>query len=133
MERLYKSRPDRLLTRSFSLQIMLMLVALLCIWLGVQIKWIRDRHRAIDWCMTHDGGISLDGSATAPWSIGIFGERGYRTIHTCGYYQGKRKCPWNIRSLFPEASTAFSGPNTVVGEVEPLYDDEDGNPVHAPE
>src|SRR5689334_19564886 len=62
----------------FSLRTLFVLVTLLSIFLGfvgVQIKWIHDRHTAEAWVRRHHAlGASSVVTAPAPWSIRVFGE-----------------------------------------------------------
>src|SRR5713101_1137558 len=37
----------------FSLRTLFVLLTLFCVWLGVQVKWIQDRHKALDWVEAH--------------------------------------------------------------------------------
>ena len=41
-------------------------------WLGVQVKWIRDRHEALENLATPPG----VGELSAPWPLRLFGENG---------------------------------------------------------
>jgi len=90
----YKPRPALWLTWRFSLRTLFVLVSLLCVWLGVQVQWIRDRHEALRQHRGLENGtigvksnrmpnrpIILRGeSAKAPWSLRIIGERGIKTL-----------------------------------------------------
>ena len=88
------SAPPRRRWFRFSLRTFFVLLTIFCVWLGVQVKWIRDRHEALQ---LHDsisvdfyGGIIVEGGgsrmishspkAKAPWGIRIFGEAGVGTI-----------------------------------------------------
>jgi hypothetical protein len=83
---LYHPRPER--WPQFSLRGLLIVVTLLggaLGWLGVQIKWIHDRHEALSTnCEeTMDPDASLDDEAktvAAPGPLGLFGEPGYPAI-----------------------------------------------------
>jgi len=49
----------------FSLRTVLVLLTLFCVWLGVQVKWIRDRHDVLArYPKTSDSACP-----SAPWSI----------------------------------------------------------------
>lgn len=69
----------------FSLGTMFAAVTVLCIWLGVQVKWIRDRSDAREWLKRHDCVVWGDEwhvagkrwiVRNAPWTIRIMGEPG---------------------------------------------------------
>ena len=68
-----------------SLRTLLILIALVAVWLGVQVKWIQDRHAALRWldkrgsysiAVTGEGG----GPYPAPWQIRMLGEQGTMLI-----------------------------------------------------
>jgi hypothetical protein len=51
-------------------------------WIAIQLKWIQDRHEALDWVMNINARGNIRSLVTgrsrwmpAPWSIRIFGER----------------------------------------------------------
>jgi len=67
---LYNSRPARWLTWSFSLRTLFVLVTVFCVWLGVHVKWIKDRHEMLK---SHPLQIVRD-IDKAPWSLRILGE-----------------------------------------------------------
>ena len=58
MSHLYLSRPERLPFR-FSLRTFLLLLTVFGVWLGVQVKWVRDRHDALEWLRS--------GRISSPW------------------------------------------------------------------
>jgi hypothetical protein len=63
----------------YSLRTLFVLVTVFGIWLGVQVKWIRDRHEALNWLRESE--LTYDyGSAPAPWSIRVLGESGIQMI-----------------------------------------------------
>src|ERR1051325_1994022 len=79
----------------FGLRTLFMLVTILGVWLGVQVKWIRGRHEAIAHHKLLNGEIVRYAKwpvhsnlifirpaevAKAPWSIRILGETGINTI-----------------------------------------------------
>jgi|SRR6185295_5946962 len=115
MTSLYHPRPERWpqvsLKGFFAL---VTLVGALC-WLGVQMKWIRDRHEAIQWAVrnhlrvgtvrvpTVDGGGDGDEPPSAPWSIRILGEPGIKTLRYNARNDGSYSDS-TLKSLFPEAS-----------------------------
>jgi hypothetical protein len=71
-----RSTPRRWLR--FSLKTLLALVTVLCVWwLGIQMKWIHDRHGAWPWVMEHRaqlGGMEPDESTYFPWTLRLLGE-----------------------------------------------------------
>jgi len=89
---LYHPRPER--WPQVSLRGFFMLVALsgvLC-WLGVQVKWITNRHEALSGRLAMIGG-------KAPWSLRIVGEPGIEAI----WYTGDPEEWRQLQVLFPEA------------------------------
>lgn len=92
---------------TFSLRTFFVLLTVFGVWLGVQLKWIRDRHEAAD-----RFGFYLLDEAAAPWSLRIFAERGYEAIGvlvddpdhpTADEQRIKRE----LEQLFPEADVFF--------------------------
>jgi hypothetical protein len=81
----------------FSLRTLFVVVTMACVWLGMQVKWIRDRQRAIDTV----SGWSL--GARAPWSIRLLGEQGVDRIVLDPQTAKKRERVQQLRHLFPEA------------------------------
>jgi len=70
-------------------------------WLGVQVKWIRDRHDRMNrarWA------FSVPSHHDAPWSIRILGEKGVSAIvkHD-GHSSESRRRYHELHQLFPEA------------------------------
>jgi len=118
---LYKPRPERWLTLRVSLKAVFALMTLLSVWLGVQSKWIRDRHeavrdhRALDDIVRWRMGINRaftqpDEHCQAPWSIRILGEPGAKTIFVESlhdpfktYYERCEVEKQRLARLFPEA------------------------------
>ena len=92
----------------YSLRTFFVLLTVFCIWLGVQVHWIRDRHAAIVWLQSHgkqtayvthkwkDSShrqmefeakgsyearlMSVHEPAVAPWTLRLFGETGISVI-----------------------------------------------------
>src|SRR6185295_8661204 len=89
---IYAPRPTR--WPQIGLKGFFTVVTLLCVWLGVQVKWIRDRHDALKVYRDENlvaiiGGpaygqrlrwATLDENPKAPWPIRILGEKGVLTI-----------------------------------------------------
>jgi len=137
MPRIYKPRPGPLLRLNFSLKALFVVLTIIGVWLGVQVKWIRDRHDTLEWIRgpgsafgrtldaqlaTPDehvvGGYSdwseaLNGLASAPWSLRALGENGVGRIELFGADQvqlAERRR--EMERLFPEAAviTHSNGP-----------------------
>ena len=99
----------------FSLRTFLVLVTLFGLWLGVQVKWIRDRHAALEWIRepSYRNGKPIAGSrkgftskpCPAPFSLRLLGEQGYREIILDVTRPDKDYTPAQLRKLFPEATT----------------------------
>ena len=96
----------------FSLRTFFVLLTVFGVWLGVQVKWIRDRHQALG--EKHYGRVFAGIPRQAPWSIRILGESGYALVraHTdpaCTDEDNKRiEC--ELKRLYPEAEDVSAGP-----------------------
>src|SRR5262245_51555998 len=84
---------------SYSLRTFFVVLTILGVWLGVQVKWIRDRHAALEWVeAVNSRPISTAPGADwvsmevryqwtnelvvpAPWQIRMLGEDGVAEIH----------------------------------------------------
>ena len=94
---------------SFSLRTLLVLLTLFgCAfgWLGVQVKWLKDRHKALRH-MDGVGYIVTDSSTynAPPWQLRLFGERSVGGIRLRGH-AGSRKLQ-ELKQLFPEADISL--------------------------
>jgi len=97
-------------------------VTIFGVWLGIQVKWIKDRHEALKWVDTINArrspGDSSDFSqwshvivsydrVVAPWQIRILGESGVPEIHIDQQKINKSDDAsgklLELESLFPEA------------------------------
>jgi len=82
-------------------------------WLGLQIKWVRDRHAFLE---AHDHAQiyvkSQDRRPSAPGALGLFGERGVYAFNTFEFDEDERT---RAGRLFPEAHL-ITGP-IAVGQV----------------
>ena len=95
----------------FNLRTLLVLLTFLGVafgWLSVQVKWIRDRHRAVDRLR-----LSMEEGVNAPWSLRIFGEPGYKGVYIVidrwdHPTADERRIKREIEPLFPEADVQFS-------------------------
>ena len=99
----YKARPER--WPQVSLKGFFVLVTLLGVllgWLGVQVKWIRDRHDAIDESIMFSSGEKV---VPAPWSLRIFGEAGIEAfiIDLNQPKETQKRERERLAPLFPEA------------------------------
>jgi hypothetical protein len=107
----------------FSLGTMFLAIAALCIWLGVQARWIENRRVAREWLEAHDCDILDEDffflftghrgfTYTAPWSIRILDERGVFQVNlneTTLSPDELKSAERKMRILFPEGklSTTF--------------------------
>ena len=86
----------------FSLRTMFVVLTVFGVWLGVQVKWIKDRHAAIRWLEARGG--SVDYGRAAPMSLVMLGENGVAVLcipRTDDDYVGKGI---ELENLFPEAN-----------------------------
>ena len=90
----------------FSLRTLFILLTLFGVWLGVQVKWIRDRNQLIE-----TNRLSTEAGGVAPWTIRLLGEPGYATIFVNANYG--QSLDNEVQRLFPEAvvGTEFTGSN----------------------
>ena len=99
----------------FSLRTAFVLLTLSGIWLGVQVKWIRDRREVLG---EHDYGLVFAGvpHKHAPWSIRILGEPGYGLVraHTdpSNTDEDNRRIERELKRLYPEAADVSAGPRS---------------------
>ena len=108
----------------FSLRMLLVMVTTVGVllgWLGVQLKWIHDRHKALEWLLPYHarqlaaergalppplkGEYVSHPTTKAPWSLRIFGEKGIERLEV---YEdlANPDGPHSVNelsSLFPEA------------------------------
>ena len=85
----------------FSLRTFFVLLTLFGVWLGMQMKWIRDRHEAIRWLEARGG--SVEHGRAAPLSLAMLGENGVEVLcipRTTDDYVEKGV---ELENLFPEA------------------------------
>jgi len=97
-------------------------------WLAVQLKWIRDRHSALehisncvvvwgdgrtktlqcfvrgDYRVPSTYSAYIDEPALPPWSLGLFGERGISVIALGMHDDTLNARAEELRRLFPEAT-----------------------------
>jgi len=117
----------------FSLRTLFLLVTVFGVWLGVQVKWIQDRHEAQQWIESRGGVFVtegghfrvdlLDGSAEgsgirifnhpkAPWSIRLIGADTvyWMVVPGNGDDQLMDIKMQELRKLFPEADVRTNDP-----------------------
>lgn len=109
-DHLYKPRPECWLKLSVSLRTFFVLLTLLCIWLGMQVKWIRDRHEALE-RIYQDSPYPerTPGVVSAPWSIRVLGETGLEwvIVTQTGDEIADRERQRRVQRLFPEANVSL--------------------------
>jgi hypothetical protein len=127
MTTLYKPRPDRWFR--FSLRTLFVLVTVLGVflgWLGVQVKWIRDRREARacseEWANAYVVRIGPHTSTAlasyfqpstawnyrpAPWSLRLFGEPGVYSIDVPSWVDDRDEEVRRMKRLFPEAEVSM--------------------------
>ena len=108
--------PPRRRWFTYSLRTFFVLLTVFGVWLGVQVKWIRDRQAARAWIRNQNiswYAPSLRGArveAAAPWSLRLLNESGMVAI---GIAEDRSSKPYSVeklRELFPEARVGYTGP-----------------------
>ncbi len=112
------------------------LLTMFCIWLGVQAKWIHDRHKALEsniglqgrlagGAMTHGHYIAYYKrlKCDAPWSIRILGEPGMGTVFVGQLRESNhvfspvdKNEVARLKALFPEADVREGAPTQIVSD-----------------
>jgi len=88
-----------------TLFVLVTLMAALLAWIGVQLKWINDRHEALSKYIP-----KYDPSAfhvAAPWSIRVFGESGILPLSITVRTDSELEQVWQLRRLFPESKISI--------------------------
>jgi hypothetical protein len=87
---------------SFSLRTLLIVVAVVSVWLGIQVKWRRGRERAMTDYRPRFYNIGLS-VVTAPWSIRLLGEpAGPYDLGIAVRTPEERQFAEEFKKLFPE-------------------------------
>ena len=88
----------------FSLKAMFVLLTLVsCLgWVGVQLKWVKDRHEALRWVVTHHGAYTWHGQPANVAGGDEHRESDKGVIHTAYDINPeppvyKAKAPWSLR------------------------------------
>jgi hypothetical protein len=85
----------------FSLRTLFALMTILCIWLGYQLNWIRERHKALE--ELQQSRVVFDAYKPAPWSIRLI-ERGVPCIAVDPDVARDAQKVGRLKRLFPEAT-----------------------------
>ena len=80
--------------------VLLTILGVFLAWLGIQIKWVHDRHGALQW--VHQSGHGADSYRPAPWSI-RWVERGVPFINIDPVVAHDPEKVRELKRLFPEA------------------------------
>ena len=108
---LYKPCRKRWLTLRFGLgTAAFVLLTVFSVWLGVQVKWMRDRHEATQWISDRWApGLSETTPTQAPWSIRLLGEpSGQRELMVEVHNDAERTVVEQLRRLFPEREVVIN-------------------------
>src|SRR4051812_48362793 len=89
---------------SYSLRTFFVVLTIFGVWLGVQVKWIRDRHEAIQ-----STTATIGWPGVAPLSLRVLGEKGAGVIGCdwTGDIEVDRALRNRIQRLFPEADVVL--------------------------
>ena len=85
----------------FSIRTLFLVLTVFGIWLGVQVKWIKDRRDFLRGNVR----FSAPGTALAPWAIRVLGEPGYAQVWIGPYDPDVDQSQAKARKLFPEAES----------------------------
>ena len=85
----------------FSLRTLFALMTILCVWLGYQLNWIRERHKALE--KLQQSRVVFDTYKSAPWSIRLI-ERGVPSIAVDPDVARDAQKVGQLKRLFPEAT-----------------------------
>jgi len=82
----------------YGLRTFFVVLTIFGVWLGVQVKWIRDRHERMN---RSRPAFNIPSNHAAPWSLRILGEKGVSFI----YVSPDTNTPEarKLKQLFPEA------------------------------
>ena len=91
----------------YSLRTLFVVVTVFCVWLGVQVKWIHDRHAFLrrypyflDLPAYNTQYIEITPREAVPWSLRILGEQEVDMLLGGELSEAEQR---RIRQLFPEA------------------------------
>ena len=95
----------------YSLATLFVVVTVFGVWLGMQVKWIRDRHEFLNRTLDRKTDVCrIGGVHDAPGTLRLFGERGVTLILTT-----EQETIEIARHLFPEATVRkprYEGPSS---------------------
>ncbi len=90
---------------SYSLRTGFVLMTIFGVWLGVQVKWIRDRHESLKWSQVQVETTSRSGVPVfAPWQIRLLGESGVAAVAVEAKKEEDFSRASDVKRLFPEAT-----------------------------
>jgi hypothetical protein len=89
----------------FSLRWMLILVALVCLYLGWAMSWIRERHAYLETLRQGSGRtVEIAAEGPVPWSLRLLNESGRATFY---FRKAQEEDLKEASRLFPEAKVYF--------------------------
>jgi hypothetical protein len=102
---------------SFSLRTLFVLVTIFGVWLGLQVKWMQDRHAALDWVKAqevvwHEIPVSQGAilGRDAPWQLRLLGESGAEQVSVLVENDERAPRQQTLERLFPEAEVLVLTP-----------------------
>jgi len=91
----------------YSLRSLFALVTIFCIWLGIQVKWVQDRHTEWQWALEYPGGGFMGDDPPEkpfPWILKMLGETPHHnTLVIFGMTEADVERARRLGKLFPEA------------------------------
>ena len=101
----------------YSLQTLMIVVAVVGIWLGYHLRWIRQRSDAQTWVRNQASEWSdmpiqqgVVAGKASPWRIRMLGADGVKTISVMAYKEQEAEKKRELSSLFPEAQVRVYTP-----------------------
>src|ERR1051325_4630494 len=107
MTTLYHPRPER--WPRFTLRGLFVVVTLVSVWLGMQLKWARDRRVGRQWLILKANLHPILPSEILPWQIRVIGPDP-AVGHVDISYEHREKVG-HLRSLFPESTFYVNPPS----------------------
>ena len=102
----------------YRLRTLMIVITLVCVWLGYHLHWMQQRRDALGWvegqmAYWEDVPIQQGGAfpgASAPWRLRMLGTEGVKTISVMAYQEEELPKKRELARLFPEAQVRVYTP-----------------------